>query len=102
MTKEKLLELGFQSNGTWCNREVFSLSKESKFSIIEHNGEYGLLDPFTSDFAPIWANLTDEEIIDYISLVKIYEDIYNHPKDYTLYSYMEVTKKIIEFINKIK
>lgn len=101
MIKDKVIELGWQSEGYYCNRELFSLSKDSKFSIFEHN-EWGILDPFSKDLNLIYCDLTDEELINYTSLVKTYDDIISNPKDHTLYSYQEATKDIYNFIKKLK
>ena len=61
MAKELLEELGWKFDDFWNNRAFYSLSKESKFSIFEHDG-WGLLNPFNKDFELIYCDLTDEEI----------------------------------------
>ena len=57
MTKELLEELGWKFDDFWNNRAFYSLSKESKFSIFEHDG-WGLLNPFNKDFELIYCDLS--------------------------------------------
>ena len=73
MTKELLEELGWKFDDFWNNRAFYSLSKESKFPIFEHDG-WGLLNPFNKDFELIYCDLTDKEIKEYTDLVKSYEN----------------------------
>lgn len=101
MTKELLEELGWKFDDFWNNRAFYSLSKESKFSIFEHDG-WGLLNPFNKDFELIYCNLTDEEIREYTDLVKSYEDCMRHPKDNSLYAYLVAVEKLTEFVKKMK
>ena len=101
MTKELLEELGWKFDDFWNNRAFYSLSKESKFSIFEHDG-WGLLNPFNKDFELIYCNLTDEEIREYTDLVKSYEDCMRHPKDNSLYAYLVAIEKLTEFVKKMK
>lgn len=101
MTKELLEELGWKFDDFWNNRAFYSLSKESKFSIFEHDG-WGLLNPFNKDFELIYCDLTDKEIKEYRDLVKSYEDCMKHPKDNSLYTYLVAVEKITEFVKKMK
>ena len=101
MTKELLEELGWKFDDFWNNRAFYSLSKESKFSIFEHDG-WGLLNPFNKDFELIYCDLTDEEIKEYTDLVKSYEDCKKHPKDNSLYTYLVAVEKLTEFVKKMK
>ena len=101
MTKELLEELGWKFDDFWNNRAFYSLSKESKFSIFEHDG-WGLLNPFNKDFELIYCDLTDEEIKEYTDLVKSYEDCMKHPKDNSLYVYLVAVEKLTEFVKKMK
>lgn len=101
MTKELLEELGWKFDDFWNNRAFYSLSKESKFSIFEHDG-WGLLNPFNKDFELIYCNLTDKEIKEYTDLVKSYEDCMRHPKDNSLYTYLVAVEKLTEFVKKMK
>lgn len=101
MTKELLEELGWKFDDFWNNRAFYSLSKESKFSIFEHDG-WGLLNPFNKDFELIYCDLTDKEIKEYTDLVKSYEDCMKHPKDNSLYTYLVAVEKITEFVKKMK
>ena len=101
MTKELLEELGWEFDDFWNNRAFYSLSKESKFSIFEHDG-WGLLNPFNKDFELIYCDLTDKEIKEYTDLVKSYEDCIKHPKDHSLYAYLVAVEKLTEFVKKMK
>ena len=101
MTKELLEELGWKFDDFWNNRAFYSLSKESKFSIFEHDG-WGLLNPFNKDFELIYCDLTDEEIKEYTDLVKSSEDCMKHPKDNSLYTYLVAVEKLTEFVKKMK
>lgn len=101
MTKELLEELGWKFDDFWNNRAFYSLSKESKFSIFEHDG-WGLLNPFNKDFELIYCDLTDKEIKEYTDLVKSYEDCMKHPKDNSLYTYLIAVEKLTEFVKKMK
>lgn len=101
MTKELLEELGWKFDDFWNNRAFYSLSKESKFSIFEHDG-WGLLNPFNKDFELIYCDLTDKEIKEYTDLVKSYEDCMRHPKDNSLYTYLVAVEKLTEFVKKMK
>lgn len=101
MTKELLEELGWKFDDFWNDRAFYSLSKESKFSIFEHDG-WGLLNPFNKDFELIYCDLTDKEIKEYTDLVKSYEDCMRHPKDNSLYTYLVAVEKLTEFVKKMK
>lgn len=101
MAKELLEELGWKFDDFWNNRAFYSLSKESKFSIFEHDG-WGLLNPFNKDFELIYCDLTDKEIKEYTDLVKSYEDCMKHPKDNSLYTYLVAVEKLTEFVKKMK
>ena len=101
MTKELLEELRWKFDDFWNNRAFYSLSKESKFSIFEHDG-WGLLNPFNKDFELIYCDLTDEEIKEYTDLIKSYEDCMKHPKDNSLYTYLVAVEKLTEFVKKMK
>ena len=101
MTKELLEELGWKFDDFWNNRAFYSLSKESKFSIFEHDG-WGLLNPFNKDFELIYCDLTNKEIKEYTDLVKSYEDCMRHPKDNSLYTYLVAVEKLTEFVKKMK
>jgi hypothetical protein len=101
MTKELLEELGWKFDDFWNNRAFYSLSKDSKFSIFEHDG-WGIFNPFAKDFELIYCDLTDEEIKEYTDLVKSYEDCMRHPKDNSLYAYLVAVEKLTEFVKKMK
>lgn len=101
MAKELLEELGWKFDDFQNNRAFYSLSKESKFSIFEHDG-WGLLNPFNKDFELIYCDLTDKEIKEYTDLVKSYEDCMRHPKDNSLYTYLVAVEKLTEFVKKMK
>ena len=101
MTIEKLTELGWKQDGTWNNRVFFALSKDSKYSIFEHDG-IGLLHPYNKNFELIYCDLTDEEIVKYTEMVKTIENIVNHPKDNSLYDYCVAEKAIVDFVKEMQ
>ena len=102
MTIEKLKELGWKYDSMWNNRMFYSLSEESKYAIFEHNGDWGLLDPFKKNFTLIYCNLTDNEIITFTELVKEIENIIYNPKDHTLYEYMVTGHKMSDFCEEME
>ncbi len=101
MTIKKLKELGWNSAGCWNNRDFYSFSEESKFSIFEHNGEYGIQDPYKNNLSLIYCNMTDDEIIKFTDLVKLCEDIWSKPKEYTFFQFLETEKSVRSFIKEM-
>lgn len=102
MTIEELKSLGWNYDDSWNNREFFSQSKESKYSIFEHNGDWGILDPYNKEFALIYCNLTDEEIQDFTNKVKTIEEIISKPKDFTLYEYFVAATDMQNFVEQMR
>lgn len=102
MTLEKLEQIGWKQDGWWNNRMMFSMSRDSRFAIFEHNGEFGVMDPFTNEFSLIYCNLSDENIEKFSELVKKYDDMEIHPDDYKFSEYLEVKNKINEFLTKAR
>ena len=101
MTIDKLTELGWKQDGDWNNRIFFALSKDSKYSIFEHDG-FGLLHPYNKNFELIYCDLTDEEIEKYTEMVKTIENIVNNPKDNSLYDYCVAEKNIVDFVKEMQ
>lgn len=101
MTSEQLEELGWKFENYWNNRAFYSLSKDSHFTLFEHNG-WGMSNPFSKKFELIYCNLKNKEIEKYTELVKSYENIIHHPKDNSLYDYAKIVGKIDNFIKKMK
>lgn len=101
MTYDKLDKIGWKAEGSWNNRFFFSLTAGSRFSIFEHNGSYGIVDPYKDTMHLIYCNLKDDEIVKYAGLVGRYENMMNDPKHFTLYEYQEQKRLIKEFIEKM-
>lgn len=104
MTKEKLEELGWQFDGFWANRALFSKKdrKLNGFALFEHNGDWGIMDPYAKGLELIYCNMSDDEIIQYINYIDLIEEISKHPKDYTFYEYLCFEKDIKKFIADMK
>ena len=104
MTKEKLEELGWQFDDFWANRALFS-KKDTKlegFTIFEHNGDWGIMDPYAKEFKLIYCNMSDDEIIQYINYINSFEEMCEYLKDHTFYEYLCFEKNIKEFIVNMK
>lgn len=104
MTKEKLEELGWQFSDCWANRTLFS-KKDGKldvFVLFEHNGDWGIMDPYAKGFELIYCNMSDDEIIQYINYINSIEEMCEHPKDHTFYEYICFEKNIKKFITNMK
>ena len=104
MTKEKLEELGWQFNDFWVNRALFSKKDGdfNRFTLFEHNGDWGIMDPYVKGFEPIYCNMSDDEIIQYINYINSFGKMCKHPKDHTFYEYICFEKNIKEFIANMK
>lgn len=104
MTKERLEELGWQFDDFWANRALFSKknSKLNGFAIFEHNGDWGIMDPYSKEFKLIYCNMTDKMIEKYINFVNQFEECYSNPGNITLKDYLELEKDIKKFIEKMK
>lgn len=104
MTKEKIKELGWQFDGVWANRALFS-KKDGKlegFTLFEHDGDWGIMDPYAEEFELIYCNMSNDEIIQYINYINSIEEMYEHPKDHTFYEYICFEKDIKKFIANMK
>jgi len=104
MTKEKLEELGWKFDDFWNNRALFS-KKDGKldgFVLFEHNGDWGIMNPYTKEFELIYCNMSDDEIEQYIDYINSFENIMDHPKDYTFYEYLCIEADVREFIKKMR
>ena len=104
MTKEKLEELGWQFDDFWANRAMFSKKngKLNGFAIFEHNGDWGIMDPYNKGYSLIYCNMSDNEIEQYIDYVNIYEDLIECPKDHTFFEYLNLEKNLHEFVKNMK
>ena len=104
MTKERLEELGWQFDDFWANRAMFS-KKDGKldcFAIFEHNGDWGIMDPYNKEFSLIYCNMSDDEIKQYIGYVNLYEELVEHPKDHTFFEYLCLEVEIRDFVKNMK
>ena len=64
MTYKELENLGWKCTDNWNNRDLFTLvdGKLDGFSLFEHNGDFGIMDPYRKDFSLIYCNMTDDEV----------------------------------------
>lgn len=104
MTKEKLEELGWQFDDFWNNRALFSKKDTilEGFAIFEHCGDWGIMNPYAKEFELIYCQMTDDEIKQYIDYINSFENIMNHPKDYTFFEYLCIEANIRKFVNSMK
>ena len=104
MTKERLEELGWQFDDFWANRALFSKknSKLNGFAIFEHNGDWGIINPYSKEFELIYCNMTDKMVEKYINFVNQFEECYRNSSNITLKDYLELEKDIKNFIEKMK
>lgn len=104
MNKEQLEKLGWQFDEFWNNRALFSKKdyKLDGFAIFEHDGDWGIMDPYNEEFTLIYCNMTDEEIKQYIDYVNTYEDLMEHPKDHTFFEYLNLEEIFHEFVKNMK
>lgn len=104
MTKEILEELDWGFDDFWANRALFSKkgSKLNCFTIFEHNGDWGIMDPFAKGFELIYCNMSDDEIKQYIDYVNTYENMIERPKDYSLFEYINLEKDFHELVKNMK
>lgn len=104
MTKEQLEQFGWQFDDFWNNRAMFS-KKDSKldgFTIFEHNGDWGIMNPYNKEFELIYCQMTDDEIKQYIDYINSFEYIMEHPKDFTLFEYLCIEDNIRKFVRNMK
>ena len=97
MTIEKLKKLGWKREDTANNRDFYFIG-DSKYSIFEHNGEFGLVDGIDL----LYCNLSNEEIVKFTNLVKTSINIESHPKDFSLYDYLTNLTELLTFIKEKK
>ena len=104
MTKEKLEELGWKFDDFWNNRAMFSKKDAilEGFAIFEHNGDWGILNPYNKEFELLYCNISDDEIEQYINYVNSLEEISDHPKDHTFYEYLCIEDNLRKFVKKMK
>ena len=104
MTTEKLEELGWQFDDFWNNRALFSKKDTvlKGFAIFEHDGDWGIMDPYAKRFELIYCNMSDDEIKQYIDYVNTYEDLMKYPKDHTFFEYLNLKNDLHEFVKNMK
>lgn len=104
MTKEKLEEFGWQFDDFWNNRALFSKKDGilDIFVIFEHNGDWGIMDPYSKEFNLIYCNMSDNEITQYINYVNTFEEISKNPKEHTFYESLCIEKNMRNFIKNMK
>ena len=104
MTKERLEELGWKFDDFWNNRALFTKKDTilGGFAIFEHDGDWGIMDPYAKGFELIYCQMTDDEIEQYINYIDSYVNIKNHPKDYTFFEYLCIEDNIKKFVKNMK
>ena len=104
MTKEKLEKLGWQFDDFWANRALFSKKDRilDGFAIFEHDGDWGIMDPYSKGFELIYCNMSDKEITQYINYVNTFEEIHKNPKEHTFYEYLCLEASIKKFVKNMK
>ena len=102
MEIEEVKKLGWNLDGYWANRGLYSINEKSKFQLIEHNGDWGILDPYSKGFNPIYCNMSLDNIKKFTELVKLFEDMFDKPKEYTLFQYIETEINMQDFIKEMK
>lgn len=104
MRKEQLEELGWKFDDFWNNRAMFSKKDGvlNGFAIFEHNGDWGIMDPYNKEFVLIYCNMSDEEIKQYIDYVNTYENLIEYPKDHTFFEYLSLEENLHKFIKNMK
>ena len=104
MTKEQLEQFGWQFDDFWNNRAMFSKKDGvlNGFTIFEHNGNWGIMDPYNKEFALIYCNMSDKEIEQYVDYVNTYENLMEYPKDHTFFEYLSLEENLHKFIKNMK
>ncbi len=102
ITLEFVKNLGWKNDGDWNNRMMFSLSEKSNYSIFEHNGDWGIMDPYNKSFALIYCDMTSKMIEVFTELVKSIDSMTENPKNFTLYDYLEAQAKMKVFVETMK
>lgn len=104
MTKERLEELGWQFDDFWNNRAMFSMrdAKLTGFAIFEHDGDWGIMDPYNKSFSLIYCNMSDNDINEFTKIVKTFEDIVNNPKEHSFFEYLCVENDSKYFVKNMK
>lgn len=101
ITIEKIEKLGWSYNSVWNNRSLYTLNKNSKYALFEHNGEWGITDPFKKELSLIYCDLSETEIEQYTELIKMLNNIYENPKNHSFYDFCITIENITEFISKM-
>ena len=101
ITKEFVESLGWKFDYLWNNRAMFSY-KDSNYSIFEHNGDWGIMDPY-SKFELIYCNMRPEHIKNFTDLIQNLEQILDNPLTTTgLYDFIEASAKMRAFAKEMR
>lgn len=103
MTTERLEELGWKFDDYYINRAFYSKKNGTLkgFALFEHDGDWGIMNPYRKDFSLIYCNMTDKMIEQYINYVNEYEELTLHPKDHTFAEYLKLEINIKKFVEKM-
>ena len=101
ITKEFVESLGWKADFPWNDKTMFSY-KDTNYSIFEHNGDWGIMDPY-SKFELIYCNMRPEHIKNFTDLIKSLEQILDNPLTTTgLYDFIEASAKMRAFVREMK
>ena len=107
-TIKKLLKIeGWKESENWNNRQSYILNDSIKFAIFEHQGRFGIINPYynqddRTDEILIYCNLTEEEIKEFTRLAKILLYGSSHSESITHAEFLKYEAEMKEFVEKMK
>ena len=101
ITKEFVESLGWKADFPWNDKTMFSY-KDSNYSIFEHNGDWGIMDPY-SKFELIYCNMRPEHIKNFTDLIQNLEQLLDNPLTTTgFYNFIEASTKMKTFVKEMR
>ena len=102
ITKEFVESLGWKADFPWNDKTMFSY-KDTNYSIFEHNGDWGIMDPYAKSFEFIYCDMTSEHIKNFTELIKSLEQILDNPLTKTgFYNFIEASTRMRAFVKEMK
>ena len=102
ITKEFVESLGWTADFLWNDKTMFSY-KDTNYSIFEHNGDWGIMDPYAKSFELIYCDMTSEHIKNFTDLIQNLEQLLDNPLTTTgFYNFIEASKKMRAFVKEMK
>ena len=102
ITKEFVESLGWTADFLWNDKTMFSY-KDTNYSIFEHNGDWGIMDPYAKSFELIYCGMTSEHIKNFTELIKSLEQILDNPLTTTgFYNFIEASTRMRAFVKEMK